>query len=493
MILRRFAGLVSAVICLTVLCPAAFCSDGDTLADSVFMIYCVQQQINYTTPWKNGQITQGLGTGFLIDDSRILTNAHNVSNQRYVEIREQNTAQRYIGKVEFVGHDCDLAIIKVQDANFYNGTQALLLGKLPKINSTVQTYGFPIGGTRISVTEGVVSRIQVDNYSHPASDSHLVIQTDAAINPGNSGGPVMQNGKVVGVAFQGMVAADNIGYLIPTTVIKHFIADVNDGSYDGFGSMGVVFFTGLHSKSYCKYLMLPEQAQGVVVLRTLMHSSAESVFQSGDVVSKIDGYNVDNDGMIMIHGLRLSMSEALEQKQVGEKIKVEFYRRGKLYSRDLTLQLNRGIVEQSKQYDKKGRYAVYAGLTFVPLSRDFLETWGDEWYINIGHGLRYLYTFGNQINEDRQLREYVVLSEILPDAVNAYADAFENMAVESINDRKIHSLADVLPACRLSQDYCIIKFIGSQRPLIIDANAAKTNEQIILAKYQVPAEQRLED
>ena len=102
----------------------------------------------------------------------------------------------------------------------------------------------------------------MDTYAHTGADSHLVIQTDAAINPGNSGGPVMQDGKVVGVAFQGLRQADNIGYMIPTTVIRHFLADINDGKYDGFGSLGVMLYPGLHNPSYKDYLKVPAGPAG---------------------------------------------------------------------------------------------------------------------------------------------------------------------------------------------------------------------------------------
>ena len=65
------------------------------------------------------------------------------------------------------------------------------------------TYGFPAGGEQISYTRGVVSRIEVEGYVHIGNRAFLAVQTDAAINPGNSGGPVIQDDKVVGVAFEG--------------------------------------------------------------------------------------------------------------------------------------------------------------------------------------------------------------------------------------------------------------------------------------------------
>ncbi|MHC5086032.1 MAG: S1C family serine protease, partial [Planctomycetota bacterium] len=208
---------------------------------------------------------QGIGSGFVIEGNRILTNAHNVANQRYIEVKKQNLAKRYPAQVQYVGHDCDLALITVLDPDFFTDTLPLAFGPLPQINTEVKTYGFPMGGRQISITKGIVSRLETTVYTHSQSSQHLVVQTDAAINPGNSGGPVLQHGKVVGVAFQGLTSADNIGYMIPTTVISHFLTDIKDGSYDGFGKIGVSLFPGLHSPFYKEYLKIPTEEDGVVV------------------------------------------------------------------------------------------------------------------------------------------------------------------------------------------------------------------------------------
>ena len=58
---------------------------------------------------------------------------------------------------------------------------------LAHVQDAVAVVGYPIGGETISVTTGVVSRIEVTSYSHGATEL-LGIQIDAAINPGNSGG-----------------------------------------------------------------------------------------------------------------------------------------------------------------------------------------------------------------------------------------------------------------------------------------------------------------
>ncbi len=464
-----------------------------TLEKSVVLIQCVSQDFDYVTPWKTARMTQGLGSGFVIDGSRILTNAHNVSNHKYIEVKKQNIARRYPAVVTFIGHDCDLAILAVLDQSFFDDTIPLQFGGLPRVNSKVHTYGFPVGGSQVSVTEGVVSRIQMGTYIHTQADSHLVVQTDAAVNPGNSGGPVMQDGKVVGVAFQNLREADNIGFLIPTTVVAHFLKDVEDGKYDGFGSLGFSSFTGLHSKACADWLKVPPGEDGVVVLRTKMHSSVEGKFQKNDVITRIDDYNIDNDGMVRVYGLSVHMSEIIEQKQIGETVDITFYRDGKKMTETATVAMNRPVLDYARAYDVPPRHVVYAGLTFVPMTRNYLEAWGQSWLSDIPFYLRHLFYESEQLNIDRRRKEYVVLSEILPDTVNAYCAAFKDNVVETVNGVDIHRLEDMPNALQKSADgFCVIKFMGVERPLILDAEAAEASQQNILNRYAVPVAANLE-
>lgn len=460
---------------------------------SVVMIRSVRQDFDYVTGWKRDHMTQLSGSGLIIADRKILTNAHNVSNCRYVELTKETTARRYPARILYVGHDCDLALLTVDDASFFGGTAALELAGIPKVNSTVSTYGFPVGGDRISVTEGIVSRIETDTYSHNAFSRHLVIQTDAAINPGNSGGPVVQDDRVVGVAFQGIREAENIGYLIPTTVIRHFLTDIEDGTYDGFGSMGTIFYPGLHNASYKNYLQVPPDEDGVVIIATLMHSSIESILQAGDVMTRVEDYNIDNDGMIQIHDLRLPVSEIVDSKQIGETLQLTFYRQGQRMTATATVALNKPIFDRAREYDRPPPYVCFAGLVFTPASRNYLETWGPKWPREIPFTLRYLFSHSEQLNTDRQRREYVVLSTIMSDEVNAYAQEFKNHVVESINGVKIYGLEDVHNVFNQTTDrFYTIKFMGNNRMLPIDAEAARRRNSSILEKYHIPAEAHLE-
>src|SRR5260221_10445415 len=161
----------------------------------------------------------------------------------------------------------------------------------------MQTNDSPIGGQAVSSTAGIVSRVESRGYVHSGIDSHLVVQTDAAINPGNSGGPVVQQGHVVGVAFQGYPGFDNMGFFIPMPVVRHFLADLEDGRYDGFPDSGLQT-TPLLSPVYRRERGLPEGKSGVVVDLVSPGGTADGVIQPGDVILAVDGVTVANDGSI---------------------------------------------------------------------------------------------------------------------------------------------------------------------------------------------------
>ena len=86
-------------------------AEQQSLEKSVVLIRSAKQDFDYTTPWKQAAMEQGIGSGFIITGKRILTNAHNVSNAKYIELKKENIAKRYHSRVAFIGHDCDLAIL----------------------------------------------------------------------------------------------------------------------------------------------------------------------------------------------------------------------------------------------------------------------------------------------------------------------------------------------------------------------------------------------
>jgi S1-C subfamily serine protease len=148
------------------------------------------------------------------------------------------------------------------------------------MQDSVTVVGYPLGGDTISVTKGVVSRIEVTSYAHGSSDL-LGIQIDAAINPGNSGGPAFNDqGECIGVAFQVYRSeeTENIGYVIPTTVVSHFLTDYErNGKYTGYPCLGVLL-QKLENPALRECLKVPTN-EGVLVRRVEPTSDASKVLK----------------------------------------------------------------------------------------------------------------------------------------------------------------------------------------------------------------------
>lgn len=183
------------------------------ILDSVFKLYVTHCEPNYSLPWQKRRQTYSTSTAFAIGNRRILTNAHCVEHSTVVKVKKRGSEKKYMAQVVSIGNDCDVALLSVEDVSFWEGVECLSPGRLPYLQEAVTVVGYPIGGENISVTAGVVSRVELQQYSHGAIDL-LGVQIDAAINPGNSGGPAFNSRfECVGIAFQSLLTteAENIG------------------------------------------------------------------------------------------------------------------------------------------------------------------------------------------------------------------------------------------------------------------------------------------
>lgn len=291
-----------------------------------------EDQDNYSEK----SILRDAGTGMIISGNRILTNAHVVSNSSYLKVKHFNSSKFYKAEVQYLGFDCDLAILKVEEDEFFSGVEPLEISEVsPALGSNLLILGYPGGDENITLENGNVSRVERVRYSFSGLDYRKAIRVNANIIPGYSGGPAIQNGRVVGITFQVSQSQGNVAYLIPPEIINHFLKDVEDGTYHGFPFPGFSFQNG-HSSSLKSYLKIPEGLNGILINTIYPDSSFSDLLQPEDFVYKIDNSYLDGDGGIMdeIGGF---IGDLIEEKFIGDHIKLFFYRNGKNYKVEGTL------------------------------------------------------------------------------------------------------------------------------------------------------------
>ncbi|MHB8155370.1 MAG: S1C family serine protease [Candidatus Omnitrophota bacterium] len=391
-------------------CAAA----ADFKTDSVVKIFATRNNIDYVNPWQSRGVQEITGSGCIIQGNRILTNAHVVNHNTFIQVRRESSQKKYMAKVETIGNDCDLATLRVEDPEFFNGVSPLEIGELPNLQDTVTVIGFPMGGDKLSITQGVVSRIEDIDYVN-SDRSLLGVQIDAAINPGNSGGPAINNGKIVGIVMQGMLDSQNIGYIIPTPIINHFLQDLKGSQYAGFPYLGV-HFSNTENKALRKYYGVADNTGGVLVYSILPFSSADGFLKEGDIILEVNGVVIGDDATFVFrNNERLDMVHLINMQKIGETAVLKIRRESKVSIVKIPLKSISDLVKIAN-YSEKPSFYIYGGLIFTVLSTDLIISLGSKdnlpplsfVYYNAGLG---------SLNEKRK-KEIVVLLKVLPDEIN---------------------------------------------------------------------------
>jgi S1-C subfamily serine protease len=465
------------------------------VSNSVLRIEVFQSRYDWTNPWRSEPGHTVSGTGFVISDGRILTNAHVVSDAHQITVKRPDVAEPAVATVEAIGHDCDLAILRVADKAFLKGVRPLPLGDdVPLLRSQVVTYGYPVGGTEVSNTAGIVSRVELQGYIHSLTDAHLAVQTDAAINPGNSGGPVMQDGKVVGVAFQSLSAQQSIGYFIPIPVVRHFLTDLKDGHYDGFPDDGMSTLK-MVSRPLRRERGVPQDKSGVVVQEVLPGGTADGLLLPGDVLMSVDGVAIADDGRISVGAHHVSFEYLFDQKQVGDAVSLKVWRGGK----ELALSGKSRRIPQSERirfsYDKRPRYLVYGGMLFMPLDLTLLSVLQAKQLSTsseVRADMLWNLLFRAREQPETFAREPVVMVHIFRHPVNSQMAWSGPVVVSRVNGKAIQNLKELADSLAANQgQFQVFEYEPINGLETLDRVKSEAAQKEILEQYGITADRNL--
>jgi S1-C subfamily serine protease len=488
----KFRYLISGLLVSFLISPASGAEDA--VKSAMVKIYTVYNRPNYHEPWQmHGQLSYH-GSGCIIEGNRILTNAHVVSDQTFIQVRRAGKAKKFTAILERVAHECDLAILKVEDEAFFSGAVPLAIGDLPNLRDRVAVYGFPEGGDKLSITEGVVSRVEHGKYAH-SSAYLLTCQVDASINSGNSGGPVIKDNRIVGVAFQGLAAGEyeNIGYMVPAPTIKRFLNDIQDGRYDGTPDLGISMQKLENPDMRRMYHLAPEDT-GILVNRIYPDSPAQGLLETGDVILSIDGERVGSDGTIEFRpGERTFFGYLMQNKHIGDTVDLKIQRGQSI--RLVKIKLSQTIdyerLVPHELYDTAPTYYIVGGLVFSPLSLNYLMEYGGgvDWYLAAPEQLLNYYNNGEP-TEDR--RQVIVLVKVLPGEINIGYHGFEDWVIDTVNGKKLSDMQDLVAAIENNRGayHVITNTLGFQ--IVLDRRKTNMEGPEILQRYKIRAD-RSED
>ncbi|KAK6148401.1 hypothetical protein DH2020_019313 [Rehmannia glutinosa] len=478
--------------------------------DSVVKIFCVHSQPNLSMPWQMKRQYSTTSSGLVIKGWRVLTNAHCVAHYTHVKLRKRDTDTKYVATVLAIGTQCDIALLTVDDDEFWEGVSPVEFGDLPALQDAVTVVGYPIGGDTISVTSGVVSRIEILSYVHGSTEL-LGLQIDAAINSGNSGGPAFNDkGNCVGIAFQSLKHDDveNIGYVIPTPVIMHFIQDYEkNGTYTGiilgfyplsgflsswirvwggggFPILGVEWQKMENPDLRLSMGMKPDQ-KGVRIRRIDPTAPEFKVLKPSDIILSFDGVNIANDGTVPFrHGERIGFSYLVSQKYTGDNAAIEVLRNSKILKFNVKLATHRRLIPAHN----KGRppsYYIIAGFVFTTVSVPYLRSeYGKDYEYEAP--VKLLDKLLHEMPQSPE-EQIVVVSQVLVADINIGYEDIVNTQVLALNGqpvKNLKSLANMVENC--NDEY--LKFdLEYQQIVVLQTKTAKAATLDILSTHCIPS------
>lgn len=343
----------------------------DRVQNSVVKVFSTVRMPDPFRPWAKQAPQEISGSGVIIEGHRILTNAHVVLYANQIQVQANESGDKVSATVEAIAPGIDLALLKLDDESLFSTHPPLpRAGTLPDVKDAVMAYGFPTGGTNLSITKGIVSRIEFAYYNYPVSG--LRIQIDAAINPGNSGGPAVVSDKMIGVTFSRLGGgAENIGYIIPCEEIELFLKDIADGQYDGKPAMADELQT-FENPELRHFLKLDHSVTGVIV-RTPASTDASYPLKTWDIITKIGDTTIDDQGMVNIgNNLRVKFKYLIQKIAVKGKVPLSVVRKGSLLNIELPVSSNlpRLIPDLQGSYPA---YFIYGPLVFSAATTQFID------------------------------------------------------------------------------------------------------------------------
>ena len=458
----------------------------EQIEKAMVKIFSIKSNPDYINPWNLNQPKMVSGSGCIIAGDRILTNAHVVSNQTFIQVRAYGDSRKYDARVLYVSHNADLAILTTKDPTFFDGKPTLGIGELPRIQQPVAVYGFPEGGDTLSITAGVVSRVEHSWYGH-SYQRLLAIQVDAAVNDGNSGGPVLADGNIIGVAMQSLDDADNISYLVPPPTISQFLTDIADGRLDGIPTLGIRV-QGMGNPAIKKRHQLEPIQTGVLVNHVVPGASADGILHENDILLAVDGHMIADDETVVFRPQeRTRYTYPIENKQIGDTVTLSLVRKGKINEVQLPLTARLGSDQLLlMEYDVKPRFYVFGGLVFSPLSINYFSGWGSNWSTNAPSALlSYLGQNWQRVADE----EVVLMTNVLPNEINVGYHDLSDEIITGLNGTPIYRLQQMIAIIEAAPDDAFLSFeTKKKRRIIIRKSEARKKNAEILARYRISAD-----
>jgi S1-C subfamily serine protease len=328
--------------------------------NSVVKVFATVREADFRQPWMKREPTEATSTGVVIDGNRILTSARAVEFASQIQIQANQAGDKLSARVAMANHAADLAVLVLDDDAFFKTHPAVRRDPaLPSIKDQVLVYGFPVGGTSLSITKGIVSRIEMAQYNQTMLG--VRVQIDAPVNEGNRGGPAMEGDRMVGLVFSRLEKAENISYVIPDEEIELFLKEKGYEEHGGKPSFHDSTHT-LQSPILRKFLNLAPADHGVIV-EEIDRPDPAYPLKPWDLITRIGDAPIDDEGKVSVGDIKLGYRYMVQGIAKDGRVPMEIVRSGKHMEVSVPVPYGREMLEPGVD-GKYPPYFIYGPIVF---------------------------------------------------------------------------------------------------------------------------------
>ncbi len=444
---------------------------------------------NFRVPWdKRAQSVSKLGA--VIDGNEVLTTAQGLANHTLVRLQKGGRGRWFNGEVKWVDFQANLAVVGVSDEIFWSDLTPIQFAEADELRDDLQVVRWRAGNIERRAAE--FSRFTVADANFNQAP-RIELKASSEIEGAGRGELMVSGAKVVGLVASKSGSTCSV---IPAPFITAALKLRADGNYRGLGYFDFIWQPASNPAT-TEFFELNGPARGVLVIKTSTRPGAKSPLNLHDIILEVDGFPIDIQGDYLDpdYGHVIMEYLACRNKWAGDIVKLKVWRDGKTQQIDYTLpkaDFTENLVTDRPE-GAEPTYLIAGGLVFVPLSAEYLSSWGKDWQRNAPFRL----VFYNNQKPEKAQRSLVVLSLVLPDFYNiGYQERnAQNLVLDKANGLRIDTLKSLANALKSPEDgFHVFEFKkgSALQKIILDAEKLDAANQRIAKRYRIAQFQKLQ-
>lgn len=453
----------------------------NNLHQCIAEVIVTSQRFDAHIPWKKNRPETKAGYAVVIANGRLITTEDMVRNAVLVEIRRPGDATRTKATIIEADPRINAALLAAPTEGFVPAEWSDTV----KTGSKIQLAQFDEAGQRQN-GEGRITAISVSALPN-AGYSILTFQALTDLKLDRVGAPAFHNGGLVGLVMQ-YDDASQTSEVLPAAILKRFVDDVNHPPYQGI-AVGGLMWAPLIEPAKRKYLGLPDDDKGVLVLRALPGSSVAGIVKPGDVILTWDGCEIDSQGYYddPDFGRLLLVHQISGHRHPGDTITITIWRDHKI--QDVQIKLDafhdeRALVPLNIE-GKRAEYLVEGGLLLRELSADYLLAFGAQWMVRANPRLVNIYLTRAQA-PDKPGDRVVILCAVLPDPINVTYQEIRDEVITKVNGQPVSNLKDVFAIRDRDGGITRVTTQTTSVDLVLDKASLAESNRRIADLYRIP-------